>query len=148
MYNKVTLIGRLGKDPEIRSLDENTKVARITLATNESYKGKDGEWKDKTEWHNIVAWRGAADRAERQLRKGMLVFVDGKITYRKYQDKDGIERYVTDISAYIIKPLEKLEDAGSTGSSTQPPAFKEVEEKKEESSEQDTSNKEDDDLPF
>ncbi len=148
MYNKVTLIGRLGKDPEIRSLDENTKVARITLATNESYKDRNGEWQDRTEWHNVVVWRAAAERVERQLRKGMLTFVEGKIGYRKYTDKDGIERYSTDVTAYIVKPLEKLEDTGSTGSSTQPPAFKEVEEKKEESSEQDTSNKEDDDLPF
>ena len=148
MYNKVTLIGRLGKDPEIRSLDENTKVARITLATNESYKGKDGEWKDKTEWHNVVVWRAAADRVERQLRKGMLAFVEGKIGYRKYTDKDGIERYSTDVTAYIVKPLEKLEDTGIAGGRTQPPAFPEAEVKKKESSEQDTSNKEDDDLPF
>ncbi len=148
MYNKVTLIGHLGKDPEIRLLDENTKVARITLATNESYKGRDGEWQERTEWHNIVAWRGAAERAERQLKKGMLTFVEGKIGYRKYTDKEGIERYTTDITAFIIKPLEKNQPLEETGTTTKPPVYQEAEVKKEDSSEQDTSNKEDDDLPF
>ena len=148
MYNKVTLIGHLGKDPEIRSLDENTKVARITLATNESFKGKDGEWQERTEWHNIVAWRGAAERAERQLKKGMLTFVEGKIGYRKYTDKEGIERYTTDITAFIIKPLEKNQPPEETDPTTKPPVYQEADEKKEESSEQDASNKEDDDLPF
>lgn len=148
MYNKVTLIGRLGKDPEIKLLDENTKIARITLATNESYKDKSGEWKDKTEWHNIVAWRGAADRAERQLKKGMLTFVEGKIGYRNYTDKDGVERYVTDVTAFVIKPLEKPENPVGTNGPTQPTEEVKNNVKNEETSGQDTSNKEDDDLPF
>ena len=89
MINKVTLIGRLGKDPEKKTLPSGVSFVRFTMATNESYKDKDGEWKDSTEWHNIIMWRELAERAEKQLKKGGLVFLEGKITYQKYEDKDG-----------------------------------------------------------
>jgi single-strand DNA-binding protein len=148
MYNKVTLIGRLGKDPEVRSLDENTKVAKFTMATNESYKDKSGEWQDKTEWHNIVAWRGLADRIERNLSTGMLVFVEGKITYRKYTDKDGVDRYITDVVAYTVKPLEKRDDPEKSGDSSRTPTFETTEKAVGEKTEEGSSDKEDDDLPF
>jgi len=84
MINKVTLIGNLGADPEVRRLEGGVAVARFSLATNESYKDKDGNFQTNTEWHNVVVWREAAERAEKMLRKGMLVYVEGKITYRKY----------------------------------------------------------------
>lgn len=109
MINKVTLIGNLGGDPEVRTLESGTKVGRFSLATNESYKDKDDTWQTLTEWHNVVVWRDAAERAERQLKKGMLVFVEGKITYRKYADKDGVERHATDIVANSFRILEKRE---------------------------------------
>lgn len=109
MINKVTLIGNLGQDPECRTLDNGAMVGRFSLATNENYKDKDGNWQKQTEWHNVVVWRELAERCEK-LRKGALVFVEGKISYRKYTDKDGVERNVTDIVAAIVRPLEKKEE--------------------------------------
>ncbi|MCB9344159.1 MAG: single-stranded DNA-binding protein [Saprospiraceae bacterium] len=114
MINKVTLIGNLGGDPEIRHLDNGTAVGRFSLATNENYKDKDGNWQKLTEWHNIVVWRDAAERAEKLLKKGMMVYVEGKISYRKYTDKDGQERNVTDIVANTYRILEKLEGTGDS----------------------------------
>ncbi len=109
MINKVTLIGNLGADPEVRRLEGGIAVARFSLATNENYQDKDGNWQTITEWHNIVAWRNLAERIERSLKKGMLVYVEGKISYRKYTTQDGQERYVTDIVANSIRILEKRE---------------------------------------
>lgn len=107
MINKVTLIGNLGKDPEVRTFDNGSKVARFSLATNESYQDKAGEWQTLTEWHNIVCWRNLADRAERQLKKGNLVYVEGKVSYRKWQDTEGKDRYSTDIVAGTFRSLER-----------------------------------------
>lgn len=107
MYNKAILIGNLGKDPDIRHLESGVTVAKFPVATNENYKDKSGEWKQITTWHDIVAWRGLAEKVERDLKKGSLVFVEGKITSRKYQDKEGIDRYITEVVAYAIKQLEK-----------------------------------------
>lgn len=109
MVNKVTLIGNLGRDPEIRTLENGVKVGSFSLATNESYKDKNDQWQNLTEWHNIVVWRGLAEKAERDLKKGSLAYIEGKITHRKYQDKDGIERSVTDIVASNIQSLDKRE---------------------------------------
>ena len=114
MINKVTLIGNLGGDPEVRHLENGTAVGRFSLATNESYKDKDGNMQKQTEWHNIVIWRDMAERAEKLLKKGMLVYVEGKISYRKYTDKDGQERNVTDIVASTYRILEKLEGSGDS----------------------------------
>ncbi|MFN5364809.1 MAG: single-stranded DNA-binding protein, partial [Bacteroidota bacterium] len=80
MINKVTLIGNLGGDPEVRHLDNGTAVGRFSLATNENYRDKDGNWQKLTEWHNIVVWRDLAERSEKLLKKGMQVYVEGKIT--------------------------------------------------------------------
>lgn len=113
MINKVTLIGNLGADPEVRVLENGVKVARLSLATNENYKDKDGNWQKITEWHNVVVWRDLADRAEKMLKKGNLVYIDGKISYRKYTDQAGQERYITDIVANVMRPLEKMESTGS-----------------------------------
>ncbi|MBL7781602.1 MAG: single-stranded DNA-binding protein [Saprospiraceae bacterium] len=113
MINKVTLIGNLGGDPEVRHLENGTAVGRFSLATNENYKDKDGNWQKLTEWHNIVVWRDQAERAEKQLKKGMTVFVEGKISYRKYTGQDGVERNVTDIVANTVRSLEKSENSGS-----------------------------------
>ncbi|MFN0015369.1 MAG: single-stranded DNA-binding protein [Saprospiraceae bacterium] len=109
MINKVTLIGNLGGDPEVRRLEGGTPVARFSLATNESYKDKDGNFQTNTEWHNVVVWRDLAERAEKSLKKGVLVYVEGKITYRKYTTQEGQERYVTDIVANNFRMLERRE---------------------------------------
>jgi len=113
MINKVTLIGNLGADPEVRHLENGVMVARFSVATNESYKDKDGNFQQVTEWHNVVAWRDLAERAEKMLKKGMLVYVDGKISYRKFTGQDGQERYVTDIVANTFRLLERREGGGA-----------------------------------
>jgi len=95
--NKVILIGNLGKDPEVRYLDNGVAVANFSLATTENYKNKEGERVSQTEWHNIVLWRGLAEVAEKYLRKGGSVYIEGKIKTRKWEDKDGNTRYSTEI---------------------------------------------------
>jgi single-strand DNA-binding protein len=110
MVNKVTLIGNLGRDPEVRTLENGTKVGSFTLATNENYKDKNDQWQSLTEWHNIVVWRYQAEKAERELKKGSLAYVEGKITHRKYQDKDGVERFTTEIVAAQVYSLERKEN--------------------------------------
>jgi len=117
MINKVTLIGNLGADPEVRALESGVSVARISVATNESYKDQtSGQWIDKTEWHNVVAWRGLADRAQNSLKKGMTVYVEGKLQTRKWQDKDGNDRYSTDVVANYFRIVSKGNSQGSGNS--------------------------------
>jgi single-strand DNA-binding protein len=108
MINKITLIGNAGQDPEIRKLENGTSVAKVSLATKESYKDKNGDWQSATEWHNLVLWRDLADRAI-NIKKGSLVYVEGKVTYRKYTDKDEIERNATDIVVSSFRVLDKKE---------------------------------------
>jgi len=102
MVNKVILMGHAGKDPEVRHMDNNLTVARFSLATNERW-NKDGNWVDHTEWHNIVVWRDLAERTEKFIRKGSLIYVEGKIRSRSYDDKDGVKRYVTEIIADTMR---------------------------------------------
>ena len=97
--NKVILIGNLGKDPEVRHLDNGVAVANFSLATTESYTNKQGDRVNQTEWHNIVLWRGLAEVAEKYLKKGSSVYIEGKIKTRKWEDKEGINRYNTEILA-------------------------------------------------
>ena len=100
--NKVILIGRVGKDPDTFQFDDGTKKMSFSLATTESYRDKGGEWKDSTEWHNIVGYRYLA---EKNIAKGDLLYVEGKIKSRKYNDKDGNERYITEIVSEKINIL-------------------------------------------
>mgnify|MGYP001012308434 CR=1 FL=1 len=109
MINKVTLIGRLGGDPELKALESGVFVGRFSLATSDPYKDKDGNWQDRTDWHNVVLWRDQAERASKILKKGELCFVEGKVSYRKYTDKDGQERTATDIVANTFRRLDKRE---------------------------------------
>lgn len=99
LRNRVTLIGNLGQDPEMKTLENGKKVVRFTLATNESYKNADGQKIDETTWHNIVAWNGLAETASKFLKKGKEVAVDGRIVYRSYEDKKngGGTKYITEI---------------------------------------------------
>ena len=107
MVNKVILIGNLGRDPEVKYLEGNVAVAKFSVATNESYKDKKGEWQTLTEWHDVVAWRALAEYAEKQLKKGSQVYVEGKLTHRKYQDKEGVDRYVTEVVANSFRILDR-----------------------------------------
>ncbi len=110
--NKVMLIGRVGKDPEINYVKEDLPLARFPLATNESYKTKDGDWRDITEWHNILAWRYTAKLCENNLKKGMLIYLEGKLQTRQWEGQDGNKRYTTEIVADSIKILEKKQESG------------------------------------
>lgn len=126
MINKVILIGNLGRDPEIRRFENGGIVARFSLATNENYKDKNGEWQTETQWHDISCWRGLAERAERELRKGRLVYVEGKLSHRKYVDKNQVERYATEVVAEIVRTLDKpmadRPNPGSADDASAPPA--------------------------
>jgi single-strand DNA-binding protein len=97
--NKVILVGRLGKDPEVRNLDNGAVVANFTIATSESYKDKTtGEKKEVTEWHNVVLWRGLAEISQRYLHKGDMVYIEGKLRTRSWE-KEGVTRYTTEVVA-------------------------------------------------
>ena len=105
--NKVILIGNLGKDPEVRYLDNGVAVANISLATTENYKNKEGEKVSQTEWHDVVLWRGLAEVAEKYLKKGASVYIEGKIRTSKWVDKDDNNRYKTEIMADKMNMLSK-----------------------------------------
>ena len=111
--NKVMLIGNVGRDPEVRYLDGNSgnaKVATFTLATTERYRDRNGEIRENTEWHNIVAWRGNADVAERFIRKGTQLFIEGRIRTRSWDDQTGNKRYTTEIIVDNLQLLGKKSD--------------------------------------
>ena len=97
LKNRVTLIGNLGQDPEIKTTETGKKVTHFTLATKDGYKNADGQKVSETTWHNIVAWNGLADIAGRFLKKGREVAVEGRIVYRNYEDKKGATKYITEI---------------------------------------------------
>ncbi len=107
--NKVILVGHLGKDPEVRHLDGGVSVASFPLATSESY-NKDGRKVEQTEWHNIVMWRGLADVAAKYLQKGKLVYIEGKLRTRSFEDKTGIKKYTTEIVAENFTVLGRKSD--------------------------------------
>ncbi len=97
--NKVILIGNLGKDPEMKHTSGGTAVATMTIATNERFKDKNGEWQDRTEWHNVVLWQRLAEIASEYLKKGRSVYVEGRLQTRSWEDKQGQKRYTTEIVA-------------------------------------------------
>jgi single-strand DNA-binding protein len=113
MVNRVILIGNLGKDPEVRRLENGAVVAKFSVATNENYKDRNGEWQTQTEWHDIVVWRMLAERAESTLKKGMAVYIEGKLTHRSWQDQDGNPRRTTEVVASYFRAISKREGAGS-----------------------------------
>lgn len=108
MKNLQILIGRVGKDPETKMVND-VKMAKVSLATNESYKNKNGEKVESTEWHNLVFWRGIADVVERYVRKGDLIYVEGKTTHRKYE-KDGQVKYFTEVVVDNLTMLGKTDN--------------------------------------
>lgn len=110
--NKVILIGNLGKDPEIRRLENGTVVASFPIATSETYTDKStNERREITDWHNVVVWRGLAEVVEKYVRKGSKLYVEGKLKSRSYQDKEGNTRYVTEVVADEITMLSRNENA-------------------------------------
>ena len=105
--NKVQLIGNLGQDPEIVTLENGNKLAKFSIATNESYKNKEGEKVTETQWHNVVAWGKTAEIVENYLAKGKEVAVEGKLMHRTYETKDGEKRYVTEVRCNELLMLGK-----------------------------------------
>jgi single-strand DNA-binding protein len=98
--NKVTLLGNLGKDPEVKFTPQGTPVAKLALATNERFKDKEGQWQDRTEWHNVVLWQRLAEIAGEYLKKGSKVYIEGKLQTRSWEDKQsGQKKYMTEVVA-------------------------------------------------
>ena len=107
LRNKVQLIGHLGQDPEILNLDSGKKLAKFSLATNEVYRDSQGEKTTETQWHNIVAWGKTADIVEQYLVKGNEVAIEGKLTHRSYESKEGDKRYITEVRCNELLMLGK-----------------------------------------
>jgi len=117
MVNKVILMGHVGKDPEVRHMDNNLTVAQFPLATSERWNNKAGNRVEHTEWHTIVMWRGLAEIAEKYVRKGSLLYIEGRLRSRSYDDKDGVKRYVTEVLADAMNLVgPKPEGAQSSAS--------------------------------
>lgn len=114
MINKATLVGRLGKDPESAATGDGTAVSNFSIATDESYKNKSGEKVQNTEWHRIVAFGALADICNKYLEKGKLVYVEGKIQTRAWEDKEGVKKYTTSIIASVMKMLDGKKDEATT----------------------------------
>ncbi|OYT16945.1 MAG: single-stranded DNA-binding protein [Bacteroidetes bacterium 4572_77] len=139
--NKVILVGNLGKDSEVMTYDNGTKRATFSLATTESYRDKENNWQEQTEWHNIVLWRYLA---EKNLIKGDKIYLEGRIRNRSYEDKDGVTKYITEIQGDKIL---KLSSAGGGGYQNAPaPEAPAVEEQKQTNTP--SSTEKEDDLPF
>ncbi|MDR2892040.1 MAG: single-stranded DNA-binding protein [Deltaproteobacteria bacterium] len=115
MLNKVMLIGRLGRDPEIRYASNGTPIANLRLATDESYVDRDGNKVERTEWHTVVVFQRQAENCKTYLGKGSLIFVEGSLQTRKWQDQQGQDRYSTEIKAQRIQFLDRRGAAGSAG---------------------------------
>lgn len=115
MVNKILLIGNLGRDPEVRRLENGTVVAKFSVATNENYRDKSSEWQSATEWHDVIVWRALAEKAETTLKKGCTVWVEGKLTHRTWQDKDGNNRKTTEVVANYFRVIGGKSEQESGG---------------------------------
>ncbi|MDA3883274.1 MAG: single-stranded DNA-binding protein [Bacteroidales bacterium] len=151
MINKVILIGNVGADPEIRYINEDLPVARVRLATSEVYTNKQGEKVENTEWHNIVLWRGLAKLTENYVVKGTKLYIEGKITYRQYE-QDGTTKYFTEIVANELRFLSRKSDTDSQSSAPSSSTKSKQANPSQQSTvaepDIDLSNQPDDDLPF
>lgn len=140
--NKVILVGNVGQDPEIRYLDNNTPVCNIRLATSEIYKNKNGERVTATEWHNVVLWRGLAEVADKYVKKGSQLYIEGKLRTRSWDDKDNNKRYTTEVVADVMQMLGRRPDEAAQSSQAMQPES--LQEEKTQSETEDPV----DDLPF
>jgi single-strand DNA-binding protein len=113
--NKVILVGNVGQDPEVRYLDKTTPVCTLRMATSETYRNKNGEKVTNTEWHSVVLWRGLAEVAEKYVRKGSQIYIEGKLRTRSWDDKDNNKRYTTEIVADVMQMLGKRDDQTNQG---------------------------------
>lgn len=115
--NKVVLIGNLGKDPDLQYLEGNIAVAKFPLATTETFKDKSGNLVSQTEWHTVVLWRGLAELAQKYLHKGSMVYIEGRLRTRSWEDKDKNKRFSTEVVGDNLVMLDKRRDNGDGGSS-------------------------------
>ncbi len=141
--NKVILVGNLGKDPEVRHLENGASVANFSIATSETYKDKNGNRQEQTEWHNVVLWRGLAQIAEKYLKKGSQIYIEGKLRTRSWQDKDGNTRYTTEV---VGDQMTMLGGRSSGGNDT--PNSNTSNEPNKNTGSADISSDDADDLPF
>ena len=112
--NKIILLGNVGKDPETRTLENGTKVTSLTIATSETWKDKQGNKMEELQWHSVQLWRGLAEVAEKYVKKGSKLLIEGKVTYRSYEDKEGNTKYITEIVGKEMKMLGgKQQEQGS-----------------------------------
>ena len=147
--NKVFLIGNLGKDPEVRHLESGVAVCNFSIATGETYKDKNsGEKVTHTEWHNIVLWRGLAEVAEKYLKKGAKIYIEGKLRTRSWQDQEGNTRYTTEILGDNMTMLGKAVESNSTPASPSQPTKAPKNKEEPLGSEFSKPDSENDDLPF
>lgn len=143
--NKAMIIGRLGQDPEVRYTQANTAVATLNIATNNRYKDRNGELKEETEWHRVVAWGRTAEVCQEYLKKGSQVYIEGPIQTREWEDKDGVKRYTTEIKALTMTML----DTRGEGGGSRPPHPADGSGNNQSAVELDSSFDDmDDDLPF
>ena len=113
--NRVMLIGNLGKDPDVQYLEGNIAVAKFPLATTETYKDRSGKLVSQTEWHTVVLWRGLAELAQKYLHKGSLIYVEGRLRTRSWEDKDGNRKFATEVVGDNLIMLDKRTDGGPHG---------------------------------
>jgi single-strand DNA-binding protein len=154
--NKIILLGNVGKDPEVRYFDNGGAVANLTLATTErGYTAANGtQVPDRTEWHNIVLWRGLAEIAEKYVKKGSKIYIEGKVRTRSYDDSNGNKRYISEVWGDTMELLDRKPDGQAGGAPLpQPPAEKQTAEPVKQTVEAPVSNpplekEENDDLPF
>lgn len=118
MVNKVILIGNVGADPDVKYLDGGVAVARFSLATSETYNNKNGERVSQTEWHNIVLWRNVAQIAEKYVKKGMTLYIEGSLRTRNYEDNKGVKHNITEIYGDNIQMLSRKQDNDNTSGKT------------------------------
>ncbi len=114
--NRATLVGNLGKDPELRTTPNGKSVCSFSVATSDSFKDASGNWQETTEWHTVVCWEGLANQVAETLRKGNKVYIEGKIKHRSYEGKDGVTRYVTEILANTVISMGGRESGSSYSS--------------------------------
>jgi len=124
--NKVILIGNVGKDPETRHLEGGNTVSKFPLATSENYKNKDGEKITNTEWHNIVLWRGLAEIAEKYVKKGSQLYIEGRIRTRTYTDQEGNTKYITEIIGDSMQMLTRKSDGPSADQTSPSSGFQQT----------------------
>lgn len=137
MVNKVILVGNVGGDPDVKYLEGGIAMARFSLATSEVYNNKNGERVTQTEWHNIVLWRNLAQVAEKYVRKGMTLYIEGRLRTRSWDDQNGVKRYTTEIYGDVMQMLSRKQDTPAPHQDTPAPQTPDL-----------SSGDDSDDLPF